>query len=183
MMNILILAGSARRKGTSQLLVEEFKRGAEETGAVVEVFQAGTAKVHSCTGCNHCEHGKNPCVFQDDMTALYPKFLAADVLVMATPIYNWGITAQLKAVFDRWQPVVMAIRETKQTVLLTTQAGSQAWITEPVDAWYQALLHFMDWSSVGRLAAAGVMNRKDIESTDYPRQAYALGKQVGSRHV
>ncbi len=75
---------------------------------------------------------------------------------------------------------MMAIRETKQAVLMTTQAGSQAWITEPVNAWYQALLHFMDWSSVGRLAAAGVMNRKDIESTDYPRQAYELGKKVGA---
>ena len=83
--------------------------------------------------------------------------------------------------FDRWQPVVMAIRETKQAVLLATQAGSEAWITEPVDAWYQALLRFMAWSSVGRLAAVGVMDRKDIEATDYPRQAYELGKQVGSR--
>jgi hypothetical protein len=77
----------------------------------------------------------------------------------------------------------MAIRETKQAVLMTIQAGSQAWITEPVNAWYQALLRFMGWTSVGRLAAVGVMNRKDIESTDYPRQAYELGKQVGARHV
>jgi multimeric flavodoxin WrbA len=59
-MNILILAGSARPKGTSILLAEEFKRGAEEAGAAVDVFHAGTAKIHGCLGCGHCEHGKNP---------------------------------------------------------------------------------------------------------------------------
>lgn len=177
-MNILILAGSARPKGTSSLLVKEFRRGAMEMGAAVEVFSAGTAMVHGCTGCGHCAHGKNACIFQDDMQALYPKFLAADLIVIATPVYNWGITAQLKMVFDRWQPVVLSIRERKKVILLTTQAGRDAWITEPVEAWYKALLRFMEWESAGRLAAVGVMERADIEATDYPAQAYALGRQV-----
>jgi multimeric flavodoxin WrbA len=178
-MNILILAGSARPKGTSILLAEEFKRGAEEAGAAVDVFHAGTAKIHGCLGCGHCEHGKNPCVFHDDMELLYPKFLAAQIIVMATPIYNWGITSQLKAVFDRWQPIVFDVQEKKKAVLLTTQAGQDDWITEPVNVWYQALVRFMEWQSVGRLAAVGVMERADIEATDYPSQAYELGKQVG----
>lgn len=177
-MNILILAGSARPKGTSILLAEEFKRGAEEMGANVEIFNAGTANIHGCTGCGHCEHGKIPCVFKDDMKKLYPKFIVADIIVMATPIYNWGITSQLKAVFDRWQPVVFDIQGKKQAVLLTTQAGTDEWITEPVNVWYQAVLRFMKWQSVGRLAAVGVMNRTDIEKTDYPNQAYELGKKL-----
>ena len=95
-MNILIRAGSTRPKGTSSLLVEEFRRGAMEMGAAVEVFSAGTARVHGCTGCGHCAHGKNACIFQDDMQALYPKFLAADLIVIATPVYNWVL---LLAVF------------------------------------------------------------------------------------
>jgi multimeric flavodoxin WrbA len=57
------------------------------------------------------------------MELLYPKFLAAQIIVMATPIYNWGITSQLKAVFDRWQPIVFDVQEKKKAVLLTTQAG------------------------------------------------------------
>ncbi len=177
-MNILLLAGSARPGGTSLRLAEEFKRGAEEVGAQVELFWAGTAKIHACTGCGHCEHGKNACIFEDDMQALYPRFLAADVLVLVTPIYNWGITAQLKAVFDRWQPVVLALRGRKKAVLMTTQAGNYEWITKPVNVWYEALLRFMDWPSVGRLAAVGVPERKDIEATDYPYAAYVLGKKI-----
>lgn len=180
-MNILILVGSARPKGTSILLAEEFKRGAEEMGADVEIFHAGTANIHGCIGCGHCEHGKNPCVFQDDMEMVYPKFLAADIIVMATPIYNWGITSQLKAVFDRWQPIVFEVLGKKEAVLMTTQAGEDDWITEPVNVWYQTLLRFMKWPSAGRLAAVGVMDRADIEKTDYPAQAYELGKAVGAK--
>lgn len=176
-MNILILAGSARRNGTSISLAEEFKRGAEERGAIAEIFNAGIAKIHGCIGCGHCEHGKNPCVFHDDMEMLYPKLLAADIIVLATPVYNWGITSQLKAVFDRWRPAVFAIRG-KKTVLLTTQAGGQEWITEPVNVWYDTLLRFMQWQSVGRIAAVGVMERADMETTDYLAQAYELGRQV-----
>ena len=178
-MHILILAGSARSKGTSMLLIESFKRGAEENGAMVKVFRCGTAKLHGCIGCGHCEHGKNPCVFQDDMEVLSKEFLTADLIVLATPIYNWGITSQLKAAFDRWQPVVFDLMGKKKAILLTTQAGKEDWITEPVNVWYNALLRFMKWQSVGRIAAVGVMERSDIEATDYPGMAYELGEKIG----
>lgn len=89
-MKVLILIGSAKSKGTSTLLAEEYQRGAEEVGHVVEIFRAGTGNVHGCTGCNHCEYGRNSCAFRDDMDALNPKLLEADVIVIASPIYYWG---------------------------------------------------------------------------------------------
>lgn len=177
-MKVLILTGSAKRKGTSALLAEEYQRGAEEVGHLVEIFRAGTGNVHGCTGCNHCEYGKNSCVFRDDMDVLNPKLLEADVIVIATPIYYWGISSQLKAVIDRWQPTVFAMQGHKKVVLLTTQASDEDWVTEPVDAWYKALLRFMKWENGGRLAAKGVPARADIEAADYPQQAYALGKEL-----
>ena len=51
-------------------------------------------------------------------------------------------------------------------------------MTEPVDVWYKNLLRFMEWENAGRLAAKGVMTRADIEATDYPQQAYVLGKRL-----
>ena len=177
-MKVLILTGSAKRNGTSTLLAEEDQRGAEEVGHAVEIFRAGTAKVHGCTGCNHCEYGKNSCVFRDDMDELNPKLLEADVIVIASPIYYWGISSQLKAVIDRWQPTVFAMQGHKKVVLLTTQASDEDWVTEPVDAWYKNLVRFMEWEDAGRLAAKGVMSRVNIEATDYPQQAYALGMQL-----
>ena len=177
-MKVLILTGSAKRNGTSTLLAGEYQRGAEEVGHAVEIFRAGTAKVHGCTGCNHCEYGKNSCVFRDDMDELNPKLLEADVIVIASPIYYWGISSQLKAVIDRWQPTVFAMQGHKKVVLLTTQASDEDWVTEPVDAWYKNLVRFMEWEDAGRLAAKGVMSRVNIEATDYPQQAYALGMQL-----
>lgn len=145
---------------------------------MAEIFRAGTAKVHGCTGCNHCEYGKNSCVFRDDMDELNPKLLEADVIVIASPIYYWGISSQLKAVIDRWQPTVFAMQGHKKVILLITQASDEDWVTEPVDAWYKNLVRFMEWEDAGRLAAKGVMSRVNIEATDYPQQAYALGMQL-----
>lgn len=66
----------------------------------------------------------------------------------------------------------------KKVVLLTTQASDEDWVTEPVDVWYKNLVRFMEWKDVGRLVAKGVMTRANIETTDYPQQAYVLGTQL-----
>lgn len=180
-MEILILAGSPHSHGTSELLVREFQRGAEEAGHEVEIFHAGKAQVHGCTGCNYCEYGKNSCVFRDDMDVISSKLVSADLIVFVSPIYYWGISSQLKATIDRWQPLVFSMQGNKAAMLLTTQASGEDWVTEPVDAWYQALLHFMRWQSIGRIAAKGVPERSDIEKTDYPQLAYELGRQLLER--
>ena len=177
-MKVLVITGSAHGKGTSALMADEFIRGAKDAGHEVERFDAGKAKVHGCTGCNHCEYGKNPCVFRDDMDGLNPKMLEADAIVLVSPVYYWGLSSQLKAVIDRWQPTVFAMQHNKKGILLTTQASDEDWVTEPVDAWYKALLRFMKWENGGRLAAKGVPARADIEAADYPQQAYALGKEL-----
>ena len=177
-MKVLVITGSAHGKGTSALMADEFIRGAKDAGHEVERFDAGKAKVHGCTGCNHCEYGKNPCIFRDDMEGLNPKMLEADAIVLVSPVYYWGLSSQLKAVIDRWQPTVFAMQHNKKSVLLTTQASNEDWVTEPVDAWYKNLLRFMEWENAGRLAAKGVMTRANIEATDYPQQAYVLGKQL-----
>lgn len=177
-MKILILTGSTHKNGTSAFLASEFQRGAQESGHEVELFNAGTSRVHGCTGCNYCEYGKKPCVFRDDMDTLNQKLLNADVIVFSSPIYYWGIPSQLKAIIDRWQPVVFSMQGHKRTVFLTTQASEEDWVTEPVNVWYQALLRFMKWESAGRIAAKGVPGRADIEKTNYPQMAYELGKHI-----
>ena len=177
-MKVLILTGSAKRKGTSALLAEEYQRGAEEVGHLVEIFRAGTGNVHGCTGCNHCEYGKNSCVFRDDMDELNPKLLEADVIVIASPIYYWGIPSQLKAVIDRWQPTVFSMQHNKKAFFMTTQANGEQWVADPLDAWYDNLLKFMDWKDAGRIHALGCAARSNIEASDYPQMAYEAGKNI-----
>ena len=99
---ILILNGSPRKTGNTVALTAEFKKGAEEAGNVVTEFFLAGMNINGCKGC-FCG-GKNPdspCVQKDDMDKIYPVYREADVIVLATPLYYWTISGQLKTAFDR----------------------------------------------------------------------------------
>ncbi|WP_304407911.1 flavodoxin family protein, partial [Bacteroides acidifaciens] len=99
---IVILNGSPRMKGNTAGLVEAFKQGAEEAGHTVEVFNLQQMDIRPCLGClGGGRDSKNPCLQKDDMAKIYPHYETADVLVLASPMYYWSITAQLKTVIDR----------------------------------------------------------------------------------
>ena len=102
-MRILIITSSPHGKGasSSNLLAEHFARGAAEAGHTVETFDAGHADLHPCLGCNHCGMA-GPCVRKDDMAAARAAILACDILVFVTPLYYFGMSAQLKTLIDRF---------------------------------------------------------------------------------
>jgi len=177
-MKVTIITGSHHRKGTSALMADEFARGAEEAGHEVFRFDAAHAKVHPVMGCGHCGYGENPCVFQDDMNELNPHLLDADVIVLVSPVYYWGISAQLKASIDRWQPTVFSMQGGKRVALVTTQANVEEWVVEPVRSWYENLKRFMQWDDAGQINALGCAEREQIEATEYPKQAYELGRSL-----
>lgn len=100
-------------KGNTAGLVEAFKQGAEKAGHTVEVFNLQRMDIHPCLGClgGGCD-SQNPCVQKDDMVKIYPYYETADVLVLASPMYYWSITAQLKTVIDRLFAVTEKVRNT-----------------------------------------------------------------------
>lgn len=177
-MKILVLTGSPHKNGTSALLADEFMRGAKENGNEVSRFDAAFENVHPCIGCGKCEYGKNPCVFQDAMNKLNPLLLEADRIVFISPIYYWGYSAQLKAVIDRFQVTVFSMQGHKKAMLMTTSASGEEWVTDPIEAQYNALLKFMKWEDAGRILARGCAARADIEATDFPKLAYEAGKNI-----
>ena len=88
--------------GNTVQMIKEFRRGAEEAGNEVTVFDLKRMNIKTCLGC--CKGGKDsnsPCVQKDDMDQIYPVHEKADVLVLASPMYYWSMTAILKAAFDR----------------------------------------------------------------------------------
>lgn len=99
---IVILNGSPRLKGNTAGLIEAFKQGAKEAGHTMEVFNLQRMDIHPCLGClGGGKDRQSPCVQKDDMAKIYPHYETADVLALASPMYYWSITAQLKAVIDR----------------------------------------------------------------------------------
>ena len=93
---VLILAGSPRKGGNSDLLCDEFARGAEEAGHKVEKIYVQEQKIGFCRACYGCR-GTGSCVQRDDMAPLLDKMVEADVIVLATPVYFYSMDAQLKA--------------------------------------------------------------------------------------
>ena len=101
MSRILVLNGSVRRGGNTELLAQSFAEGARKNNSV-EIVSVAEFKVNSCIGCNSCfKREKNACFQNDDMTKIYKKLKNTDNLVIASPLYFYGISAQLKAVIDR----------------------------------------------------------------------------------
>ena len=100
-MKIVVLEGSPNKNGSSNLLASEFIRGAQEAGHSCTVIDAAHANLHPCTGCVRCGY-EGPCVQKDDMERFRCEILDADMMVFVTPLYYYGMSAQLKTLIDRF---------------------------------------------------------------------------------
>lgn len=98
-MTVLGICGSPRKQSTEYVLNEALSM-MEEQGFKTEFFGVRGKEIYPCRNCDYCMR-KKECVIQDDMNELYPLIMEARGIIMATPIYNGGLSAQLKAVMDR----------------------------------------------------------------------------------
>jgi multimeric flavodoxin WrbA/putative sterol carrier protein len=107
-MKILAIQGSPRPKASNtDILLQEFLKGAQSQGAETETVYLKEKEIHSCVGCYTC-WAKTPgvCVFKDDMPGLLEKVQNCDILVYATPLYNFNMTALMKAFQERLLPLL-----------------------------------------------------------------------------
>jgi len=100
--NIMALYGSSRQGGNTEILLNEFLKGAMSEGAAVDRLTIHDAAISPCRGCHACfQNGR--CIIADDMEQIYPRLLAADIVVLASPIYFYGVTGGTKILIDRAQ--------------------------------------------------------------------------------
>lgn len=107
---VLILSASPRKGGNSDLLCDAFAQGAKESGHTVEKIYVQDQKIGHCMACYGCR-GKGVCVQKDDMTVILDKMVAADIIVLATPVYFYAMDGQLKTLIDRTLPRYTEIRD------------------------------------------------------------------------
>lgn len=177
---IVILNGSPRKNGNTSELIKYFKKGAEEAGNTVTEFFLNDLNIHGCLGC--CGGGKNPdspCVQKDDMLKLYPAYKDADVVALASPLYYWTISGQLKTAFDRLFAVAECDKSysnpIKESVLLMAAEGDGF---EESVYWYDRVMKHLQWKSLGNVLCGGVFNVGDIKDRQELIDAYELGKQI-----
>ena len=177
-MKIVVLTGSPRRNGNTNHLAGQFIKGAEEAGHEVYRFDCAQRKVSPCIACNRC--GMNgTCIFNDDFAELRPHLVAADMVVLATPMYYFGFSSQLKTVIDRFYALNGQIkRASKQAAFLMAYANTDPKEAEPMISHYHTLLNYLGWEDRGMVVTPGMWPTGAVNSTEYSRKAYELGRNL-----
>ena len=179
--NILILEGSPRPNGNSDMLAEVFATGARAKGYEVSVIKVPGYKVNGWFACGMCWSMGTPCVQSDDMEKIFPEIEQADMIVFASPLYFFSWPTQLKSVIDRLYPYTVEKSERsltgKECVLLLAAATDVENEIKGVQESYRILAEYMRWHSVGEVIAYGVDKKGDVRNTAYLEQA----KELGSR--
>ena len=120
---VLILSGSPRKDGNSDLLCNEFMKGAENAGNSVEKIRVSEKNIGYCRACYACK-GTGTCTIKDDMAEVLQKIIDADVIVLASPVYFYSIDAQLKALIDRTVARWLEVKD-KEFYYIMTAADEQ----------------------------------------------------------
>ena len=175
---VLILSGSPRKGGNSDLLCDEFMRGAQESGNEVEKIRVAEKNVAPCKGCYYCRKSGGQCVSKDDMGEILQKMIDADVLVLASPVYFYSIDAQLKAVIDRTVARWLEVKN-KEFYYIATCADTEKESCETTFACFRGYADCVEGAKeMGVIYGTGVYERGEIRNTPAFAQAYEMGKKV-----
>ena len=161
-------------------MVSAFEKGAKEAGHEVIIFAVARMNVKGCLGCEYCHNkGEGKCVQQDDMKALYPEFLSADMVVFATPLYYFGMSAQLKSVVDRFCAFSHSLRARHlKSALIAVAWDDYDWTFEALESHYRTLLRYIDLEDRGILLAGGCGTPAETADSEHLRRAYEFGKSL-----
>ena len=175
---VLILTGSMRKGGNTDLLAQAFAEGAEKNNEV-EIVSVADYKVNPCIGCNSCfTREKNECFQNDDMPVIYEKLREADTVVIASPVYFYGISAQLKAVIDRLHTPMRDEFHIKRLALLLVGAASLPELFDAIKLQYQLVLNFFHLEDAGMVLVRGAKDKGDVKNCDGLKRAYELGESI-----
>lgn len=177
-MKIVVLLGSPNRQGSSHLLAECFRQGAQEAGHTVEIIDVAHADIHPCTGCIHCGY-EGPCAQKDDMEEIRTKILDADMMVFVTPLYYYGMSAQLKMLIDRFCAFNSSLHSKHmKSALLTVAWNSDDWTFDALEAHYKTLVRYLNLQDMGMVLGYGCGTPSMTAHSDYPLKAYQLGNRL-----
>ena len=173
---VLVLAGSPRKGGNSDLLCDGFIRGAEEAGHTAEKIYLQDLKIGFCRACYGCRQtGK--CVQKDDMDALLDKMVAADVIVLATPVYFYSMDGQMKTLIDRTLPRYTEMKNKQLYLIATAAAGARA-MERTMDA-LQGFADCLPGAVVkGKIYGSGVYQKGEVQGTKAWKEAYESGRKL-----
>ena len=178
MSNIIILVGRMRKNGNTARLAQSFADGAVQNNNV-EIVYVADYNVNPCIGCNSCfVREGNKCFQDDDMVKIYEKLRNADIVVIASPVYFYGISAQLKAIVDRLHIPMRNTFHINKLGLLLVGAVQLPNLFDPILMQYQMVLDFFKLESIGTVLVRGVNDIGDIDGNSALKEAYDMGVSI-----
>ena len=177
MKTVLIISASPRKGGNSDLLCDQFLKGAQEAGHRVEKINLRNHQINHCLGCGVCNN-THVCVQTDDMKPLLDRMIAADVIVLATPVYFYSMNGQLKTFIDRCVPRYTQISN-KDFYFILAAADTEV---KNMKRTVEALRGFTEdclegTKEKGIIYGVGAWQKGDIKDTPAFDKAYQMGKK------
>ena len=175
-MKIVVINSSphSEAQSTSRYLAQKFVDGAKSAGHEIFVFDAANEETNPCRGCDYCGMDGD-CIFKDAIaTKLMPQMLEADLLVLVTPLYYFGMSAQLKTIVDRFYSRTTRLSG-KKSIMMATAWNTADWTMEALKNHYETLVRYMSWEDVGQVWATGCGTRSMVERSEFGDAAYKIG--------
>lgn len=178
MKNVLILSGSPRKEGNSDLLCTSFMKGAKENGNNVKIMRIAEMKIDFCSACYYCSSHNGECVKKDDMLEIMNAIIESDILVFASPVYFYSIDAQLKTVIDRTVCRWTEVKDKEFYYILTSADNTKA----AMDGSLACLRGYAKCVSgakeKGVLYGTGLYEKGTIRKTQLIEKAYMMGNSL-----
>ncbi len=178
MKNVLVISASPRKGGNSDTLCNQFISGAQEAGHEIEKINLREKEMNYCRACYYCKNHDGKCVIKDDVPEIIDKMIAADVVVLSTPVYFYCMNAQLKTVIDRsvmkWTKI-----KNKDFYLIATAAEEDDHAMEGTIKSFRGFLECLtDVRAAGLILGKGVYNVGEIAGNPAIEAAYETGKNI-----
>ena len=170
-MIIAVFNGSPRKENTAAM-IQAFREGAEAAGHTVKEYHVGKMKIAGCLGCMYCKtKGEGVCVQKDDLEKIMPAYKEADMVVFASPIYYFAMTAQMEAAIQRVFCIGKPAKAKKAALLLSS--GSPG-VYDGAIAQFKAYTGYTGIEAVGIITANGAENKSEAKMNEIREFAKAL---------
>ena len=177
MKHIVILSGSPRKNGNTNLLCRQFQQGAEAAGHSVRFILLAEKRIGFCRACDACMRNGGACIQKDDMADILGAFQQADVVVLATPVYFYGVSAQMKACIDRTYPIWQHLGRKEVYYIVSAGLGEDI-IARSLGDLDGFVEHFEQYEIKSRLYAPNVMEAGAVRTLPVMEAAYQAGLHV-----
>lgn len=175
--NVLLISASPREDSNSEALGDEFLQGAKEAGHQVEKIRLADKTINYCTGCLVCIANPGSCSQQDDMAEIHEKMLAADVLVLATPVYFHAMNGRMKVFVDRVCPVYTMLRD-KDFYYSVSCAGGDSQVESAVESLKVFTKSFFGCVEKGVMSVTGSWDGGKVPGSQAGENAREMGRNA-----